>query len=117
MEAFVHGELDEFIPWYDTDGNIINASDGGIIYVDGVYHWYGMALRPLPTGANGKGGQSTTTGVVMYASEDLYHWKYEGVFWPVHQIRPVRFMRRCVLKGRKFCITAKLENMCFGVIM
>ena len=49
MESFVHGELEEFVPWYDTEGNIINASDGGIIYVDGIYHWYGMALRPLPT--------------------------------------------------------------------
>ena len=107
MEAFVHGELDEFIPWYDTDGNIINASDGGIIYVDGVYHWYGMALRPLPTGANGKGGQSTTTGVVMYASEDLYHWKYEGVILACSSdpssplYAPMRFERPKILYNSK----------------
>lgn len=74
-----NGEINEFVDWYDTDGNIINASDGGIIYVDGVYHWYGMALRDLPFDGAGKGGQTTTTGVVMYASEDLYNWKYEGV--------------------------------------
>ncbi len=47
MEAFCHGEINEFVQWLDTDGNIINASDGGIIYADGKYHWYGMAFRPL----------------------------------------------------------------------
>ena len=78
MEKIYNGELDEFVQWYDENGNIINASDGGIIYVDGKYHWYGQALRPLPSGAKGKGGQSTTTGVVMYESEDLYHWRYDS---------------------------------------
>lgn len=79
MEEFINGELEEYVPWYDEDGNIINASDGGVIFAEGRYHWYGMALRPLPSGAEGKGGQSTTTGVVMYESQDLYHWRYEGV--------------------------------------
>lgn len=75
----INGKITEFVNWYDTDGNIINASDGGVIFVNGVYHWYGMALRALPMGSNGCGGQVTTTGVVMYASEDLYNWKYDGV--------------------------------------
>ena len=39
MKSFYHGEINEFVDWYDTDGNIINASDGGIIYADGKYHW------------------------------------------------------------------------------
>ena len=43
--------------WYDTDGNVINASDGGVIYADGKYHWYGQALRDLPFCGGGKGGQ------------------------------------------------------------
>ena len=76
---FVNGKLNEYIKWTDTDGNIINASDGGIIYANGKYYWYGMALRPLPFAANGQGGQTTVTGVVLYSSSDLYNWKYEKV--------------------------------------
>ena len=48
MKSFYHGEINEFIDWHDTDGNIINASDGGIIFANGKYHWYGMAFRNLP---------------------------------------------------------------------
>ena len=95
----INGEIDEFVDWYDTDGNVINASDGGILYVDGIYHWYGMALRPLPNHSNGNGGQQTTTGVVMYASRDLHQWEYEGVILPCSKdpsdelYGPMRFER------------------------
>ena len=74
--AFRNGGLDDHVAWLDTGGQLINAHDGGVIFADGRYHWYGMALRPDSV-ANG--GQKTTTGVVMYASSDLYHWTDEGV--------------------------------------
>ena len=45
MKSFYHGEINEFIDWHDTDGNIINASDGGIIFANGKYHWYGIFAR------------------------------------------------------------------------
>ena len=35
MESFKHGELSDFVQWYDEDVNIINASDGGMIYAEG----------------------------------------------------------------------------------
>ena len=79
MEAIINGSLTDFTDWYDTDGHIINASDGGILFAEGRYHWYGQALRPLPMAGKGLGGQTTTTGVVMYASDDLLHWDFEGV--------------------------------------
>ncbi|MBQ8637870.1 MAG: family 43 glycosylhydrolase [Lachnospiraceae bacterium] len=109
----INGTLETFTDWYDTDGNIINASDGGIIYVDGVYHWYGMALRPLPFAGKGQGGQTTTTGIVMYASTDLQNWKYEGVILPCSTQEgddlygPMRFERPKIVyndKTKKFVL-------------
>ena len=52
-DRFTNGKLNEYVDWLDEDGRIINASDGGIIYVDGVYYWYGMVLRPLPVAFHG----------------------------------------------------------------
>ena len=107
MKAFCHGEINEFIEWYDTDGNIINASDGGIIYADGKYHWYGMAFRPLPMSSGPNGGQMTDTGVVMYESRDLLNWKYEGVILEVSNdpkselYGPMRFERPKIIYNDK----------------
>lgn len=105
MADFIHGEVTDFIPWYDTDGNEINVSDGGMIYVDGVYHWYGMQLRDLPMKHGGQGGQVTTTGVAMYASTDLMHWRYEGIILPcstdpAHDLyAPMRFERPKIIRN------------------
>ena len=103
----VNGSVHEFVQWYDTNGNIINASDGGMIYVDGVYHWYGLALRPMGFAPKGRGGQTTTKGVVMYRSTDLSHWEYEGVILACSDDEnsvlrcPMRFERPKILYNQK----------------
>jgi beta-galactosidase len=79
LSSFNNGEVTERVRWLDTDGNIINAHDGGILFVDGKYYWYGMELRPFEATNTLAGGQKTTAGVVMYSSKDLYNWKKEGV--------------------------------------
>jgi len=76
---FTNGAVTDHPAWRDTSGNLINAHDGGILFAGGKYHWYGMALRPLPVSNGPDGGQKTTLGVVMYGSTDLYNWTYEGV--------------------------------------
>jgi hypothetical protein len=76
---FNNGAVTEHPAWLDTSGNLMNAHDGGILYANGKYHWYGEALRPLPVSNGLDGGQKTTVGVVMYSSSDLYNWTYEGV--------------------------------------
>lgn len=106
-EKFTNGELNEYFSWVDTDGNIINASDGGIIYVDGKYYWYGMSLRPLPFANLGEGGQTTKVGVVMYSSADLYNWDYEGVILHCSEdpksdlYGPMRFERPKIIYNEK----------------
>lgn len=107
MNSFSHGEINEFIQWHDTDKSIINASDGGIIYFEGKYHWYGLALRPLPMKSGPYGGQMTDTGVVMYESTDLLNWKYEGVILDVSNdpdsilFAPLRFERPKIIYNEK----------------
>lgn len=108
MDTWKHGEPDEFVDWYDTEGNIINASDGGVIYADGKYHWYGQALRDLPNKSDGiSSGGVGTVGVVMYESDDLRHWQYEGVILacsddPTSELyAPMRFERPKIIYNEK----------------
>ncbi|MBQ7915811.1 MAG: family 43 glycosylhydrolase, partial [Firmicutes bacterium] len=118
QNKIINGELNEFVQWYDEDGKIINASDGGIIYVDGTYYWYGLALRPLPNRPGAEGGQVTTKGVVMYSSKDLYHWKNEGVILacsddPESELyAPMRFERPKIHRNPK---TGKFVLWCHFV--
>ncbi|MGA1983560.1 MAG: glycoside hydrolase family 43 protein [Acidobacteriaceae bacterium] len=103
---FTNGAVTDHPAWRDTTGNLINAHDGGILFAGGKYHWYGMALRPLPVGNGPDGGQKTTVGVVMYSSTDLYNWTYEGVILacspdpanPLHG--PMRFERPKIIYNR-----------------
>ena len=103
---FNNGAVTEHVAWLDTSGNLINAHDGGILYADGRYHWYGLALRPLPVANGPDGGQKTTTGVVMYSSTDLYNWTYEGVVLacspdPANPLYgPMRFERPKIVYNR-----------------
>jgi Glycosyl hydrolases family 43 len=103
---FTNGAVTEHVAWSDNKGNLINAHDGGIIFAGGKYHWYGMALRPLPVANGPDGGQKTTVGVVMYSSSDLYNWTDEGVILacspdpasPLHG--PMRFERPKIIYNK-----------------
>ncbi len=54
--------------WYDTDGQVINAHGGGILFVHNTYYWFGE-----------KRGISASEGVNVYSSKDLLNWKAEGL--------------------------------------
>ena len=107
MKSFLHGEINEFVDWHDTDGNIINASDGGVICVGGKYYWFGMAFRPISMKNGPNGGQMTDVGVVMYSSSDLLNWKYDGVILEVSSdpsselYAPMRFERPKLIYNEK----------------
>ena len=63
--------------WLDTNGNRIQAHGGSIIYVDGVYYWYGEN-KEKTTGEN----KIWHWGVRCYASTDLYNWEDKGLIIP-----------------------------------
>lgn len=54
--------------WKDSNGEVINAHGGGILFTNGRYYWFGE-----------KRGTAKQEGVAVYSSKDLYNWKYEGL--------------------------------------
>ena len=60
--------------WVDNNGKTINAHGGGIIYVDGIYYWYGEHKLP-----NKSEKEKADGGVHCYSSTDLYHWEDKGI--------------------------------------
>jgi beta-xylosidase len=76
----------EFAPglvWRDSGGNPINAHGGGMLFSEGVYHWYGefkTGKTYLPDCNKSWGGTRVdTVGVSCYSSTNLCDWKNEGV--------------------------------------
>ena len=63
--------------WLDTNGNRIQAHGGSIMYIDGVYYWYGEN-KEKTDGVNG----IWHWGVKCYSSTDLYSWEDRGIIIP-----------------------------------
>lgn len=63
--------------WLDTNGNRIQAHGGSIMYIDGVYYWYGEN-KEKTDGVNG----IWHWGVKCYSSIDLYNWEDRGIIIP-----------------------------------
>ncbi len=98
-----NGTVQEFVDWFDTDGDVINVSDGGIIFADGCYHWYGQVMQDAGVAEGDSSAAATLEGVAMYASKDLVHWKKEGIIlscgpeYPGELRAPLRFERPKIL--------------------
>ena len=65
--------------WYDTEGNLIQAHAGAIIYAEGRFFWYGENKEGVTGRATGDVCPIWHQGVRLYSSDDLYNWKNEGV--------------------------------------
>lgn len=63
--------------WLDTEGKRIQAHGGSIMYIDGVYYWYGEN-KEKTTGEN----DIWHWGVRCYTSTDLYNWEDKGLIIP-----------------------------------
>lgn len=69
--------------WLDTEGKRIQAHGGSVMYIDGVYYWYGEN-KEFTTADN----DIWHWGVRCYSSEDLYNWKDEGLIIPPEPDNP-----------------------------
>ncbi len=85
--------------WLDTNGGLINAHGGGVMYHDGKYWWYGEH-RP------DKGG-STQVGVTCYSSPNLEDWTFEGVALPVVEDDPMGVEPGCIVERPKVIYNPK----------
>ena len=81
--------------WRDNNKNPIQAHGGCMLHYGGSYYWYG----------ENKGGITRNQrvdfiGISCYSSQDLYHWKNEGVVLPAvpddpqHDLHPSQVVER-----------------------
>ncbi|MCC3704130.1 glycoside hydrolase family 43 protein [Rouxiella badensis] len=60
----------------DTNGNLINAHSGGVIYQNGTYYWYGEFRSPKPKNNT---HWDSNQKVTIYKSKDMHNWQYVGI--------------------------------------
>ena len=65
--------------WRDTQGNLIDCHEGGILRVGDTFYWYGRAYKGHKTGMYGKEGAKFRCGLNVYSSTDLVNWNCRGV--------------------------------------
>lgn len=87
-DSFRPGKL-----WLDTDGRVINAHGGGILFHDGRYWWYGEH--------KGWRTNNAQVGINCYSSSDLYNWRYEGVVLPVSDNPQSPLAADCIMERPK----------------
>lgn len=105
VDLFAQSQIktDEFIPgalWLDTEGHHINAHGGGIVLVKGTYYWYGEK----------RGDKTTSAGVSVYSSKDLYHWKNEGIALSPVEDDKSDLTKGCIIERPKVIYNKKTKK-------
>jgi hypothetical protein len=98
-------EYNSFYPgklWFDTEGKIINAHGGGILYHEGIYYWFGEH--------KGEFSNSALVGITCYSSTDLYNWKNEGVALPVSMDENSPIVKGCIMERPKVVYNKKTNK-------
>ncbi len=107
--------------WSDTEGRVIQAHGGGILFHEGVYYWYGE-YKDGPT-RRSPVDRVDVIGVSCYSSLDLLNWKFEGlalkgVDRPGHDLRPEMVLERPKVvfnrKTGKFVMWAHIDSADYG---
>lgn len=93
VEGYQHTAFHPRQLWFDTEGRVINAHGGGMLYYNGRYWWYGEH--------KGEHSNSAWVGVTCYSSSDLYNWKNEGVALSVSNDTTSAIAAGCILERPK----------------
>lgn len=104
LYSFVFNKDSFFIPgkqWKDTKGVHINAHGGGVVFVNGVYYWYGEYKTA------GRGGNTSLQGVSCYSSKDLYNWTNEGIVLKVESDVHSEITKGCIIERPKVVFNKK----------
>lgn len=96
QSSFRPGEI-----WPDDKGVHINAHGGGILKQDDTYYWFGEHK------VAGEAGNVAHVGVHCYSSQNLYHWKDEGIALTVSQDPQSDTTEGCILERPKVIYNAK----------
>jgi hypothetical protein len=114
---------DRFRPgryWYDTEGKLIQAHGGSILFHNQKYYWYGENKEGVTGKALGQNCPIWQNGVRLYSSDDLYNWKDEGVILVDKENKespfyPGQIMDRPHIlyneKTKKFVLWAKIAGL------
>lgn len=69
--------------WLDTNGKRIQAHGGSVMFIDGIYYWYGENKEYTTPDTD-----YWHWGVRCYTSKDLYNWEDKGVIIPPEPDNP-----------------------------
>ncbi|NDW17376.1 beta-glucanase [Dysgonomonas sp. 216] len=94
QKSFYPGKL-----WFDTDGKIINAHGGGILYHKGTYYWFGEH--------KGEHSNDALVGVTCYSSTNLYDWTFEQIALPVSDDKNSSITKGCIIERPKVIFNEK----------
>lgn len=95
-------QLKSFTPdslWHDTNGELINAHGGGLLFRNKTWYWFGE-IR----------GQEESGGVSVYSSKDLYSWKNEGVALRPSDDQQSDITKGCLMERPKVIYNAKTRK-------
>ena len=90
--------------WPDNNGIHINAHGGGILFHNDIYYWFGEHK------IEGKAGNKAHVGVHCYSSDDLYHWKDEGIALSVVDDTTSLIVKECIIERPKVIYNAKTKQ-------
>ncbi len=95
--------------WKDTNGKIINAHGGGILYFDHTYYWFGEHKIAGPE------GNRAMVGVHVYSSKDLYNWNDRGIALHVSDDPNSEIIKGCVIERPKV-VYNKTDKKIYNVV-